>query len=163
MDVGTYTVVGGVNRCVIAVARGRSQVGDADGVLLIAVTLNAPDDWNDHIAMYHDGFALYEERQIPGETLSLPVVGGWSETISASFSGIQNRFLAEQSLRYEISREPFFYAPVCAGDHLGTVSWYLGDSLIAQTELTANASVDYMEIECVERETLWKKFLDIFR
>lgn len=36
MDVGTYTVVGGVNRCVIEVARGRSQVGDADGVLFIA-------------------------------------------------------------------------------------------------------------------------------
>jgi serine-type D-Ala-D-Ala carboxypeptidase (penicillin-binding protein 5/6) len=30
-----------------------------DGLELIAVTLNAPDDWNDHIAMYEYGFSHY--------------------------------------------------------------------------------------------------------
>jgi D-alanyl-D-alanine carboxypeptidase (penicillin-binding protein 5/6) len=32
---------------------------EKDGLELIAVTLNAPDDWNDHIAMYEYGFDHY--------------------------------------------------------------------------------------------------------
>ena len=31
-----------------------------DGLDLIAVTLNGPDDWNDHINMYEYGFKHYE-------------------------------------------------------------------------------------------------------
>ena len=40
------------------VAAGRTLVtaSEKDGRLLIAVTLNAPDDWNDQIAMYNYGF-----------------------------------------------------------------------------------------------------------
>ncbi|MEH7416030.1 D-alanyl-D-alanine carboxypeptidase family protein [Neobacillus drentensis] len=35
--------------------------GDMD---LIAVTLNAPDDWNDHISMYETGFKTYDMAEI---------------------------------------------------------------------------------------------------
>lgn len=38
-----------------------------DGVDLIAVTLDAPDDWNDHIAMYEYGFAHYRIAKVSGE------------------------------------------------------------------------------------------------
>jgi serine-type D-Ala-D-Ala carboxypeptidase (penicillin-binding protein 5/6) len=31
---------------------------------LIAVTLNAPDDWNDHIAMYENGFKTYDMVEV---------------------------------------------------------------------------------------------------
>lgn len=42
-------------------AAGRTLVSasEKDGQLLVAVTLNAPDDWNDHIAMYEYGFQHY--------------------------------------------------------------------------------------------------------
>jgi len=42
-------------------AAGRTLVtaSEKDGQLLVAVTLNAPDDWNDHIAMYEYGFSNY--------------------------------------------------------------------------------------------------------
>lgn len=35
------------------------SVGEVDGRQLIAVTLNAPDDWNDHIKMFEYGFDLF--------------------------------------------------------------------------------------------------------
>lgn len=39
---------------------GRCLVGAAkrDGTLLISVTLAAPNDWNDHTALFHHGFSL---------------------------------------------------------------------------------------------------------
>lgn len=39
---------------------GRCLVGAAkrDGTLLISVTLSAPNDWNDHTALFHHGFSL---------------------------------------------------------------------------------------------------------
>ncbi|MBE6541199.1 MAG: D-alanyl-D-alanine carboxypeptidase [Ruminococcaceae bacterium] len=39
-------------RCLVSAA-------ERDGVCVIAVTLNAPDDWNDHLAMHEEGFASY--------------------------------------------------------------------------------------------------------
>ncbi len=45
---------------------GRCLVSAAcrEGVTLIAVTLNAPDDWSDHTAMLDYGFSRYENRTL---------------------------------------------------------------------------------------------------
>ncbi|MGG1687537.1 D-alanyl-D-alanine carboxypeptidase family protein [Pseudalkalibacillus sp. NRS-1564] len=36
------------------------STAERDGMILIAVTLNAPDDWNDHISMFNWGYSNYE-------------------------------------------------------------------------------------------------------
>ncbi|TGB04481.1 D-alanyl-D-alanine carboxypeptidase family protein [Halobacillus salinus] len=61
---------------------GRTLVSSAerDGMELIAVTLNAPDDWNDHQRMYEWGFDHFESVQLQkqgaikanGETYYIP-------------------------------------------------------------------------------------------
>ena len=38
-----------------------------NGMELIAVTLNGPDDWNDHIAMYETAFSQYDYIKILSE------------------------------------------------------------------------------------------------
>ena len=59
-------------RCLVSAA-------EREGLTLIAVTLSAPDDWNDHTRMLDAGFAAYEQVSLCGEdgfeTL-LPVTGG---------------------------------------------------------------------------------------
>ena len=35
------------------------SAAERDGVRLVAVTLNAPDDWNDHIKLFDYGFLSY--------------------------------------------------------------------------------------------------------
>jgi len=40
------------------------STAEKDGHELIAVTLNGPDDWNDHIAMFEWGFAQYDLESI---------------------------------------------------------------------------------------------------
>ena len=59
-------------RCLVSAA-------ERDGVTLIAVTLNAPDDWNDHTTMLDHGFSLYRSVKLceAQELLfPLPLVGG---------------------------------------------------------------------------------------
>ncbi len=58
---------------------GRTLVSAArrEGTTLIAVTLNAPDDWDDHTAMFDYGFETVKTVQMGGEALpeTLPVAG----------------------------------------------------------------------------------------
>jgi D-alanyl-D-alanine carboxypeptidase/D-alanyl-D-alanine carboxypeptidase (penicillin-binding protein 5/6) len=69
---------------------GRTLVSAAerDGLTLIAVTLNAPDDWRDHTAMLDYGFNHYETVTLAvGEfCLSIPVTGGTQDSVSLTNS-----------------------------------------------------------------------------
>ena len=59
-------------RCLVSAA-------ERDGLRLIAVTLNAPDDWNDHTAMLDYGFSSYERRvffEVGEFSYAFPITGG---------------------------------------------------------------------------------------
>ena len=69
---------------------GRCLVSAAtrDGLTLIAVTLSAPNDWQDHTALLDFGFAGYESVPLTESdriTLSLPVLNGVEPTATASY------------------------------------------------------------------------------
>ncbi len=67
------------------VAAGRTLVtaSEKDGQLLVAVTLNAPDDWNDHIALYEYGFQTYAETTLceQGVCVSTVSVAGCAQAV----------------------------------------------------------------------------------
>lgn len=65
---------------------GRSLVSAAerDGLTLIAVTLNAPDDWRDHTVLLDYGFEHYEMvtlAQAGAFRYAMPVTGGTEPTV----------------------------------------------------------------------------------
>lgn len=67
-------------RCLVSAA-------ERDGVTLIAVTLNAPDDWKDHTALLNYGFTQYESVTLcKAEEIQyqLPVTGGDVESVLLS-------------------------------------------------------------------------------
>lgn len=102
-------------------AAGRCLVSAAerDGRRLICVTLNAPDDWNDHAALFDAGFAR-ETKKLwsKEEAVSISVTGGTQTKVEA---------YTEQNLEsytdgeVEVLTHPFYYAPIAAGDVVGTV------------------------------------------
>ncbi|MBQ8849236.1 MAG: D-alanyl-D-alanine carboxypeptidase [Clostridia bacterium] len=64
-------------RCLVSAAR-------RDGLTLIAVTLNAPDDWRDHTALLDYGFENYERRifyTAGAFSYALPLSDGESESV----------------------------------------------------------------------------------
>ena len=133
-----FTKSGG--RCLVSAA-------ERDGSTLIAVTLRAPDDWNDHTKMLDYGFSLYETVSLAavGEfSFRLPVLGGDAETVyirnrdALTLHLLKSR--ASVIARPEINRTLF--APVFEGDILGRVAFYCDEKLIATLPLYAEETVE---------------------
>ena len=112
-------------------ATGRCLVSAAerDGLTLIAVTLNAPDDWNDHTKMLDFGFDNYESLLIAAPaafTYALPVTGGDEEYVT--LTNISELRLTVPKQRGELgcrveSFHRFEFAPVPRGAQAGRVRY----------------------------------------
>ncbi|MDD4699362.1 MAG: D-alanyl-D-alanine carboxypeptidase [Oscillospiraceae bacterium] len=127
---------------------GRCLVSSAerDGKSVIAVTLNAPDDWDDHIAMFDFGFSQLVCKDITYkfEDPTLPVVGGKFDRVKLNVSeckvGLLNKEYSE--ITYEIILPPFLYAPVVVNKEIGSVIYKLNGEQIAESKIWAVGNVE---------------------
>lgn len=128
---------------------GRTLVSAArrEGMTLICVTLNAPDDWNDHAKLFDYGFARFQRRCLvrEGEVLChLPVKGSlvplWAVRADRSLWAA----LApdEQPQRNILPvREGALSAPVDGGTRVGTAEFSLGGRILGKLDLTLPARI----------------------
>lgn len=129
-------------------AAGRTLVSSAqrEGQTLIAVTLNAPNDWADHAALFDYGFAAYPLRKLcgAGEAVRrVPVTGSLVRFVTAvTENGCSYPLHTDESVTAEISLPDQLSAPIRAGEELGSLSFFCGGELIGQTKLIAAAGVD---------------------
>lgn len=134
---------------------------ERDGVTLICVTLNAPDDWNDHMKMYDYGFSVVKNYALPYEFggINVNVVGGKEDkiTLEMPFSPSAPLFADELSkVRAEVLVYSFYYAPVVNGDELGVVNFYVDDRLVESVPLVAKKQIK--ADTCDEKSTVGKLF-----
>ena len=107
-------------------ASGRCLVSacERNGVTLIAVTLKAPDDWNDHKKLYDYGFQKSVKRTVDfnPDDINLSVVGSDKKNINVRLSSELVYFSAKEIETYTIIYcERFLYANVNCGDVVGRV------------------------------------------
>jgi D-alanyl-D-alanine carboxypeptidase len=106
-------------------AAGRILVSSAqrEGRRLICVTMNAPDDWNDHRHLLEDGFARFTPRQVvdEGDCLgTLQVLGGDGGSVSLLAAESFTYPLAEgERVSILLSGGGFAYAPIVQGEAAG--------------------------------------------
>lgn len=142
---------------------------ERDGCTLICVTLNAPDDWNDHTALTAWGFDQVEHvvlSEVGEQYTVLPVVGGKTDAADGSaMAAVRNEEALSatllkkgQNIRKTIILPHFLYAPVQAGDIVGHVIYYNNDVEIGRLTLYACESVDVYQ-----KPTLWERIQTIFR
>ena len=105
---------------------GRTLVSAAerDGVTLIAVTLNAPDDWQDHTKMLDYGFSCYRSHRLcdVGDLVySLPIVGGKEDYVVLGNTQALTVTLPASAgeIRQALECRRFEYAGVTEGALLG--------------------------------------------
>ena len=123
---------------------------ERNGVSLCAVTLNAPDDWNDHKSMYSYGFTLYRRVVLESAEqfeFTSPVCGGDKSNITAH---VNNDVIAVvrvngADLRRIVCMSRFYYPGIKVGDVIGCVNYYNGNILIATAPICADFSVEYAE------------------
>lgn len=138
-------------RCLVSAA-------ERDGALLIAVTLNAPNDWEDHAALLDYGFTQVEPYQLAGGDvrLTVPVVGSPVEAVSlrGSNGGEVTLPLGQGAQVERVVHAPkFLYAPVEAGEQVGKICWYLEGQLLGSAPLTAAGAAPLQE----KAPSLWER------
>lgn len=145
-------------RCLVSVA-------ERNGLALIAVTLNSPDDWNDHIKMYDYGFGSNQlidlDFNING--LELNVTGGVEDYVGAKLSESPKAYIDESQkskVKHRVFVKPFYYAPINEGDVLGEVEFSLNDDVIYTVPIISNNSVDQLVTD-VEDSNIFEKIKEI--
>ncbi len=138
-------------RCLVSAA-------ERDGVKLVAVTLSAPNDWNDHISMLDCGFDLYKSvtlADIGSLTFELPVACGTKDSVTVTNKDKFELTLRNDSSKIECKVESFVgktqFAPIEKDECLAEAVFYMESKEIARLPLYASESVKKTETE----ESFW--------
>ena len=141
---------------------GRTLVSTAikNGRRLYCVTLNAPNDWNDHKNLYDYGFALFKETVlIEDSELSIPVISG-TESAVKIFLGKYSAFITETEKITQITELPHFvYAPV-VNKVCGKITFKANDFALGMVELNYSNSIPLKEI--TKKPNFWSRLKMIF-
>lgn len=149
-------------RCLVSAA-------ERNGVTLVAVTLRAPNDWADHRKLLDYGFSVMQTREYSDfvKNISVRVVGGSVPQVPVRLYSPAVLPVADISaeLQVEIYVQPFLYAPVRAGDSVGTAVYQLNGKTVREIPLIAAESVESITAEQAETEnapTLLQKIKSFF-
>lgn len=127
---------------------GRTLVSAAerDGLTLICVTLDAPDDWADHTALFDLGFAEYQSVPLVEEgeeVCRIPVTG--SLTPFCSVTAKESAKVALKTTEAPVSKidltQPELSAPVVKGMPVGEIVYHLGEEELARVPLLAGENI----------------------
>ncbi len=125
-------------RCLVSAAR-------RDGVTLVVATLNGGDYWNDHIALYEYGFSQTEAVSLTLPDLPMvSVCGGTLPSVALRMDAPEAVTLLKGEAEAVICRVElpcFTWAPIEAGEPLGTVVYELGEKVLCQIPITAEYAV----------------------
>lgn len=145
---------------------------ERNGVLLYCVTLSAPDDWRDHTALYEWGFSrvtCVTLTEIGEQYTVLPVVGaahpdgtqpGDAVMLTVDVKNTDAVRMTMPTDHPEIKKElrlpRFVYAPVTAGEQLGTAVYTMDGAVLCEVPLYACTSVaQYVAPTVWARITAW--------
>ncbi len=128
-------------RCLVSAA-------ERNGCTLIAVTLNAPDDWDDHTKLLDSAFSEMKAYDIRLNSFAAEVVGGNTgsvplvpaEKVTLGMTADETRRI---SVKYSVPR--FVYAEINEGDALGQADIFLDGKLFRKVALVASENVSRTE------------------
>ena len=131
-------------RCLVSAAK-------QNGVELVAVTLNAPDDWHDHRAMLDYGFTRFSEVTLAEKgayVCEIPCVGAPDGYVAiCNTDGLTAVLRDHPTVTHVLEAPHIAFAPIHAGDALGMVRFYADGCEIGSLPLVACADIS---LPCTE-------------
>ena len=134
-------------------AAGRILVSSAtrQGRRLIGVTMNAPDDWNDHKSLLNLGFGEYTPQRIIscGDIVgSVEIAGGQTGKVELLAAENFDYALASgETIEVMFTGPGFVYAPVAVGAEAGFAHICIGKKEIGKVPLVFGQTVEQEEME----------------
>ncbi len=136
-------------RCLVSAA-------ERNNTRLVAVTLDAPDDWNDHEKLLDYGFSQIETVIFDNKDYAiLPVVGGDTNEISAFVRDKISISLPKgdkSKIKKIVEVPPFLYAPLKQGQVVGKVKYQVDDEVLASNDLIIEKDVNLVK----RNKTIWQ-------
>ena len=132
-----YTDLAG--RCLVTCA-------ERDGLRLIAVTLDDPDDWDDHMRLYDRGFGTYDVITPDAAVMTADVVGGVSDSVRVKIPEGQRLVIPKDTadqIQSTIYIPAFLYAPVDSGEQVGRIVYTADGEVLAEIPLLAADTVEF--------------------
>ena len=142
-------------------AAGRILVSSAtrQGRQLVCVTINAPDDWNDHSSLLDMGFREYSLRRVVDEGVCV----GTRQVLGGDHGEVE--LITEQGFIYALTDEEHpqiitggqsvTYAPVVQGADAGFAYVMLGESCVGKIPLVYGETV---EQQPEEEKSFWERW-----
>ena len=129
-------------------AAGRILVSSAvrQGRRLVAVTINAPDDWNDHKTLLEQGFSEYTPHTLveQGEILgTVEIAGGEDNRVSlVAAEEFVYSLRRNEKWRLELPAPGFVYAPVVQGQNAGYAHIFVEEKAVGKIPITYAETVE---------------------
>lgn len=142
-------------------AAGRILVSSAtrDGRRLICVTINDPNDWQDHAALLEEGFARYNMQRIVTEgdcVATLEVAGGQQARVEVIAAENFVYALAEgEQPRLMLPGPGFVYSPVTEGADAGYANVMIDGKAVGKVRVVYGQTVEQEQTE--EKRSFWQK------
>ena len=140
-------------RCLVTAAEG-------EGKRVIAVTLNDPDDWNDHRKLLDYGLekTVVTEFKNYDVTDVMPIVCGSADLVRVKCeqTKICTAVGTENEIKRKIILPKFIYAPISAGEKVGEIEYYFKDTLVKTSDIFSVADVESYN----RKENFQKRFFN---
>ena len=138
---------------------------ERDGSVLVAVTLNAGDDWNDHIKLFDYGFDACENKNV---FIRLPdgikVYSGSESSVKIALSENPVSVSVNENtiLTQRLFVPDFVYAPVRKGDTLGKAQLLSNGDVLYEYDIVSQADVEAIA-PVIDKENIFTRILKILK
>ncbi len=137
---------------------------ERDGATLICVTLNAGDDWNDHIKLYDRCYADLNRRKINAIDFdSVKIYGSEKEHIDVFCDDYTYFYKSSSDVKAEVYLNRIVYAPIKQNDIIGKVVYSLNGSSIGSSNIYAGESANASEPTYKEKLSILDLIKNIFK
>lgn len=123
-------------RCLVSASK-------KDGKLIIAVTLNDGNDWQDHRALLDLGLSLVESKVFSPmeQTIAIDAIDG--EQIEIKVPSVEINVTENTKVDYKIELPAFLYLPLKSGTQIGKINYICNDNVVAEIPIELDDNKDY--------------------
>ena len=146
-------------RCLVSCA-------EKNGTRLVCVTLNAPDDWNDHIAMYNFGFSQTKHIDFDdtNEKLEIKIKNGEPNILKIiGATKFSRTFKNDSDAQVKRSIQLFknLKAPIVKGQCVGKITYEFNNKIIGENLLLASHDVKAVKVNFFKK--IWNAISSFFK